>query len=74
MKSVEFGKWPGHERLDLLIDSGASVNAIPSYVAAGVAELPLQPGEGLEYYTASGQTVKATAKKKGVLDFQQGAR
>ena len=52
---MEFGTWPGYEQLDLLMDSGASANAIPSHVAAGVAELPLQPGERLEYYTASGQ-------------------
>ena len=74
MKSVEFRKWPGYERLDLLIDSGASVNAIPSHVAAGVNELSrCSQVKRLEYYTASGQTVKATAKKKCVLDFQQGA-
>ena len=67
-------KIAGYERPNLLIDNGASVDAIPSHVAAGVAELPMQPGERLEYYTASGQTVKATAKNISVLDFQQGAR
>ena len=73
MEKAEFGKWPGYERLNLLIASGANVNAIPGHVAAEVSELPMQPGERLEYDTDSGQAVRATAKKRCVLDFQQGS-
>ena len=52
-----------HELVDMLAGSGASVNALPEGVADSVPCKPLGPGERTEYYTASGQPARASARK-----------
>jgi len=60
------------ERVNILIDSGAGVNALPLQAAASVAARPMAPGERTEYVTASGGLVRAEGTKRCTVDFLRG--
>ena len=62
----------GGERINIFVDSGASVNAMPTQLAQGVSARPLAPGSRREYATASGASVVAEGTKQCTLDFQHG--
>ena len=53
-----------HERMDILVDSGAGCNALPRKVAQGVALGPLPADAQKSYTTASGNTVVAEGNEE----------
>ena len=59
----------GRERIDIIVDSGASTSMLPKDVAR---DHPIRPGTNRSYTTASKQEVRVEGEKELVCGFMNG--
>ena len=59
----------GRERIDIIVDSGASTSMLPKDVAK---DHPMRPGSNHSYTTASKQEVRVEGEKELVCGFMNG--
>eukprot|EP00971_Amphidinium_carterae_P332109 6466096-Amphidinium_carterae.1 len=57
--AVDSLEWPGWKRMEVTLDTGAGVSALPSHLASSVGKMvPSKVGEDKHYKTASGDVVR----------------